>query len=80
MHDSPERKGQLFDEVEECLLKANNCNVKHSLLLFYYALVQLFMNKPCSEVIEAAIDACDEPVSEYYFIYALTLKEEGKLH
>jgi hypothetical protein len=37
------------------------------------------MAKPSIKVIEDAINLCEEPMSEYYFIQALALQSEGKL-
>ena len=61
------------------MVRACKCEGKYPLLLFYFSLVLLFLDRPCIETIERAIDTCDEPVSEYFFIYALALRQAGKL-
>lgn len=67
-----EGQQETFKRVESHLLSLNK-EGKHSLILFYHSLVLLFLGKPSLSLIEEAIKACEEPVSEYYFIKALIM-------
>ena len=48
--------------------------------MFYISLIYLYMGKSCIQIIEEAISLCEEPMSEYYFVQALALQNEGRMH
>ena len=50
----------------------------NNLFMFYATLLLQFAGKPSLSTVEAAIRLCDEPISEYYFIQALSLLGEGR--
>ncbi len=51
---------------------------KLPLFLFYKALVLLYLERDAVGAAEQALRDSDEPVSEYYFIYALALHRAGQ--
>lgn len=69
----PQDKEKVVPQIETILQRASECKDRTPLIFFYYSLFRLFLNHPCLPIIEKAIELCDEPVSEYYFIYALAL-------
>lgn len=73
-----EKQAALLEQAEELLRCGRELEPRFALFLFYFALVLMFEGKPCLAVIEQAIAACEEPISEYHFIEALALQQEGK--
>lgn len=72
-----EKKG--LERAQQLLQRGSKLDPKAPLFHFYYSLVLMYQDKPCLPIIEAAIKACEEPVSEYFFIEALALQGEGRV-
>ena len=68
-----------MENAQECMERGIHNEEKNNLYMFYLSLLLLFVGKPALPSIRSAIQLCDEPISEYYFIQALCLLQTDAL-